>query len=244
MLKLGILFRPIKSPTIPLIMEQRSHTNVFKSACAMATVATCWGVGQQASGQTLEIQSEAFASYTGDATIPISSFYLLYGNGNSGFINFSDIFLAPLPDAMDGMMLKNVTLQTIPNEFQYTLIGLYSDSANPDPNERFGVSVTLDSDFLAGRVGSEFGDVFSGTSEADLIAALAGEDTTAIKTFFQDNYGSGLFVNTYGESGTQLNFSTGNIVGSALLSPVPEPGASVLLGVSALLVSFRRRRFS
>lgn len=62
--------------------------------------------------------------------------------------------------------------------------------------------------------------------------------------FFQDNFSRGLFVDTFGESGTQLNFSQGDIGGSALLTSVPEPSATILAGTAALMISIRRRRLS
>jgi hypothetical protein len=176
------------------------------------------------------------------STTPVSDIYLLYSNGSSGFpLNPTAVSLG---DAPTGVLTTSVTLSEPADlfEFEYTIIGVYSDPTNPDADEQMGVSMTFDANDVAFILGDEYEDVFpEGPTESEVITALQTDDTSVLLDLFEQNFFFGLFPDAYNEAGTQVNFSTADISGSAFVG-VPEPASIGLVLAGVGVMCARRRR--
>ncbi|BAM04648.1 PEP-CTERM sorting domain-containing protein [Phycisphaera mikurensis] len=210
------------------------------AALAAAAVATCWAAGQPAEAQLSTGQS---ATVTLDVATPVSDVYLLYGDASSGVLDYSDAIA--LPDAPAGQLATQVQLvdDFLSTEFQFAVIGVYSDPTAVEPEERSGISVTY-SDRGPLILGLAFDEVFS-ESETDLLNALVADDTVTLRSFFENNFGSFGFgeFGFVGASLTgtelQVNFSRADEAGLATLT-IPEPASLALLGCGAALMMRRR----
>ena len=218
------------------------NTHTRKAACVAAAVATCWAVGQQARAQ---LQTGRPGTVTLNASTPVTDLYLLYGDNGSGGDNF--FATIALPDAPTGQLVQQVTLveQQFSTDTRFTVIGIYSDPNNPDPDERSGVSLTSNLFDVTPGV-SEFSDVFS-TDEATVFNALRNDDELTLVIFFQDNFsnfaGGGVFgtiADNTVATGPQFNFSTADLTGTASLA-IPEPASLVLLAMGLPMLMKRRR---
>ena len=140
-------------------------SEVLKSTCAAAAVATCWGVGQQAEAEFISIGIEDIIEdnflLEVSSSTDITDLVLIYGNASSGFISTSDLFFESLPDITTGSLSQTVFLngpllidgflQASPDELVYTIIGNYSDPTNPDIDEQSGVGIGIG--FFEGIIG-------------------------------------------------------------------------------------------
>ncbi len=226
-------------------------SEVLKSTCAAAAVATCWGVGQQAEAEFISIAIEDNFLLEVSSSTDITDLVLIYGNASSGFISTSDLFFESLPDIttgslsqtvfLEGPLLIDGFLQASPDELVYTIIGNYSDPTNPDIDEQSGVGIGIG--FFEGIIGDEFSDVFPTFAETDIIDALATDNFETLGDFFVEAHDNNLVIfNDDQDSGALINFSQANNVGTVSLSPVPEPGSVALLIAGGLLTASRRKR--
>lgn len=227
-------------------------SEVLKSTCAAAAVATCWGVGQQAEAgiSIADIIEDNFLLEVSSST-NITDLVLIYGNAASGSISTNDLFFESLPDITTGSLSQTVflngsffidgLLQASPDELVYTIIGNYSDPTNPDIDEQSGVGIGIG--FFEGIIGDEFSDVFPTFAETDIIDALATDNFETLGDFFVEAHDNNLVIfNDDQDSGALINFSQANNVGTVSLSPVPEPGSVALLIAGGLLTASRRKR--
>ena len=227
-------------------------SEVLKSTCAAAAVATCWGVGQQAEAgiSIADIIEDNFLLEVSSST-NITDLVLIYGNAASGSISTNDLFFESLPDITTGSLSETVFLngsffidglfQASPDELVYTIIGNYSDPTNPDIDEQSGVGIGIGS--FEGIIGDEFSDVFPTFAETDIIDALATDNFETLGDFFVEAHDNNLVIfNDDQDSGALINFSQANNVGTVSLSPVPEPGSVALLIAGGLLTASRRKR--
>ena len=218
----------------------------LKAACAAATVVACWGVSQSAQAQ-VEVPAGMNAVVQVNFTNPVSDLYLLYNQQSSGIDVYSDAIELGVAAAGPGVYNVNLVEMTennfVSSEFYYSVVGVYSDPTNPDPDERSGISLTLeigdgpfDNPIVLNRT---FDEIYgSRISESALIDALQTDDITTLESFGRENQFGGLNFN---ELGTQINFSEADFGGTALLT-IPEPAAGALLAFGAIWTLGRRRR--
>jgi hypothetical protein len=203
-------------------------------------------------------------TFTGSITLTSNQFdnYFVY-NANSGAVSGIKGVGVTNPFTQQTDFVPAGTFPVTASIPQYissgvaTALGLYSST---------GVSVAVNQNVYNAALGKEVWDqVFPGTSEASIAAALAGGDQTALLAFlnsysndfvsFNSNtstpISAGILHFSNAAAGGSLTFANITAVGappstgggSGPVSATPEPSAQLLLGAGLSVVALAVRKF-
>ncbi len=221
----------------------------LKTACLTVTLATCWGVGQQAQAAEIELQNTVdmyrFTGIVEPTANDLSKLLLIYGTGNS-YIFTDGPYVVSIGDFSAGASTSfDVTGEACAGERElwWMAVGLYGDisSGKYNTDGSNGVTVSLN----PSSAGYNWNSIFDTSDEETVFDYVYNEDIENLKIWAASEeklqYDSD-YEYEFSDSCTLYDFSEATANGTITfdVQVVPEPVSVILAGIGGIMVMRKR----